>query len=373
MKNNNNSDNPLIAEPHAAPSSARQSGTQEKVRGWTESSSDWTTPPSDSATPFASPKPVVLEASDLDVRFGNKPVLQNISFKLHQGDTLGLLGLNGAGKSTLLNVLAGALAPENGLVTINEHELYRNTIAPRMEIGYAPDKPAIYPEFKVTEYLQFIARMRRIEKSRIRTCIEDVIERCALGKARNRIIGNLSSGYQQRVNIAQALIHTPRILILDEPANGLDPVQLMEMRQLVANLAPQQATIFSSHLLPEVNSICNRVILIHNGRQVLNTTLSNLSPQYSHAFEVHLQHPCQIDLQELPGVSEASSITADHWLVAGVDINAAHIATMLQSRGIEVTDIVPADNYLENLFQRLASTERDDTQHLSSNQIGSKT
>jgi len=222
------------------------------------------------------------------VSYGAKQILSEISFDIHEGDIVGLLGLNGAGKSTLLKVLSGAMAPNHGTVQIGDHELFTDTTASRMHIGYAPDKPAIYPEFSVTEFLHFIARMRRIEKHRIKACINKVIERCALGDAQKRIIGNLSTGYQQRVNIAQALIHTPKILILDEPANGLDPVQLIDLRTLITTLAEDQATVFSSHLLPEVSSVCNRVILINNGEQILNAPMESLTNKSNSSFEIRL-------------------------------------------------------------------------------------
>ena len=184
-----------------------------QAQGWTESSSDWEVPPRNNTTTSPAPATVALQARDLKFRYGAKQALSEVSFTLYQGDTLGLLGLNGAGKSTLLKVLAGALAPDTGTVHVGDNELFERTIAGRMDIGYAPDKPAVYPEFRVTEYLRFIARMRRIPRRNIKTAVDRVIERCTLGGVQKRIIGNLSTGFQQRINIAQALIHLSLIHI----------------------------------------------------------------------------------------------------------------------------------------------------------------
>lgn len=354
---NKNADNPTanevvdntstISDPHQA-------------KGWTESSSDWISPPGTIANKSHTPEPIALQANNLTVSYGKHQVLSSVSFTLFQGDTLGLLGLNGAGKSTLLKVLSGALAPDQGTVQIGDDELFENIIASRMNIGYAPDKPAIYPEFRVTEYLHFIARMRRIDRRNIKASVDQIVERCALGEVRNRIIGNLSTGYQQRINIAQALIHSPKILILDEPANGLDPVQLMEIRELVSSLTPEQATVFSSHLLPEVNSICNRVMLIDNGQQILDAPLESLADKRNSSFEVHITSDSDFNLNELPGVTHACRTATGHWLVTGESITRENIKTMLQSRGQQAIQITATDNYLESLFRQLAAPSRSE-------------
>ena len=343
-------DNPL---PSATTDVVQQQKKREShtATGWSESSSDWNAPPIESEHAPA-PTPAALIANNLCVQYGSTPTLKDVSFTLYQGDTLGLLGLNGAGKSTLLQVLSGALAPNSGTVHVGDHELYESQIETRMQIGYAPDKPPVYPEFKVSEFLGFIARVRRIPRSRCKQSINDAIERCALGEVKNRIIGNLSSGYQQRVNLAQALIHQPRILVLDEPANGLDPVQLMEMRELITTLTSEQATIFSSHLLPEVNAICNRVMLIHTGQQILDSPLKQLSHKDNNSFELHIENEAQ--LHDLPGIANACRLAEKHWIVTGRLMTEAHLKTMLESRAIKLISLRSVNNYLEGLFQRLA-------------------
>lgn len=333
--------------------------TKAQIQGWTESSSDWLVPTDNAAVTSPAPSHVALQASNLAFSYGSMQALSDVTFTLLQGDTLGLLGLNGAGKSTLLKILAGALAPDQGTVHVGDNELFESTIAGRMDIGYAPDKPAVYPEFRVTEFLRFIARMRRIPRQQINVSVDRVIERCGLGGVRKRIIGNLSTGFQQRINIAQALIHSPGVLILDEPTNGLDPVQLLEMRALVTSLAPEQATIFSSHQLSEVNSICNRVVLIHNGSQIMDASLDTLTNNENTTFEIWLEgNENTINLTELPGVSCANQITHDHWLLTGKSLTTEHLTTMLASRGMRVVNATQTENYLESLFRQLALTDQ---------------
>ncbi len=370
MKNNHESDDALAAKP-----AVRASSTPTQMPGgWTESSADWVVPPSNASVDSPRAEPAALQASGLSVSYGKNYALQDVTFTLNQGDTLGLLGLNGAGKSTLLKVLSGAVAPATGTVQIGDQELFANVIDTRMQIGYAPDTPAVFPEFRVTEFLRYIARMRRINKRQINTSVNSIVERCGLGEVGNRIIGNLSTGYQQRVNIAQALIHSPKILILDEPGNGLDPVQLMEIRQLVSNLAPQQATIFSSHLLSEVNAVCNRVLVINSGRQVFDASLTTLSDQTNRAFEITLTNDNRPDqnpptdhiFTHLPGVNHACKATdTKRWLVSGESLTAAHLKNMLQSRGLTV-HINNSDNFLESLFKQLADTTKPATTGINS-------
>lgn len=346
-------DNPLPSSTTTVEQKTRKAKTQ---TGWSESSSDWNAPPIETG-PTPAPTPAALIANNLRVYYGANPTLKDVSFTLYQGDTLGLLGLNGAGKSTLLKVLSGALAPHAGTVHIGEHELYENQIETRKQIGYAPDKPPVYPEFRVSEFLGFIARMRRIPKPRCKHAVNDAIERCALGEVKHRIIGNLSSGYQQRVNLAQALIHQPRILVLDEPANGLDPVQLMEMRELITTLTSEQATIFSSHLLPEVNAICNRVMLIHTGQQILDSPLKQLCHKDNNSFELHVEGDAQLD--DLPGISNACKLADKHWIVTGKLMTEAHLKTMLESRAIKLISLRAVNDYLEGLFQKLSPGDNE--------------
>jgi len=315
--------------------------------GWTESSADWNPPPT-AATQTERTNPIALHAESIHHQFGSHQVLSDLCITLYCGDTLGLLGLNGAGKTTLLTILAGVIAPDQGTVHVGEHELYRDSIAARMQIGYAPDTPAVYPEYRVIEFLRFIAEARRIPRAQIKASIDNVLQRCRLGEVRQRVIGNLSSGYQQRVNLAQALIHHPKVLILDEPTNGLDPQQMLQMRELVGELESDQATIFSSHQLTEIQSVCNRVLVIERGKRLLDAYLTHLSGS---SLLVKLETP--FDLNNLPGISTACELDNHQWIVTGQALNANLIKTMLESRGVTAHQIEPAHNFLESLIQRM--------------------
>ncbi len=300
----------------------------------------------------------LLQAADINVNYGKFQAINNLSLTLNAGDTLGLLGLNGAGKSTLLRVLAGTSAPGSGAVSINGHDLSKQPLAAKQNIGYAPDKPPVYPEFTVREFLTFAARLRRVAKKKLKTSIDTAIEKCALQQVTDRVIGNLSHGYQQRINLAQALVHEPRLLILDEPANGLDPAQLLEMRSLVQQIQSDQATIFSSHLLGEVQQVCNRVMVINDGQKLLDIPLLELSDNSKTTYELILQGKAnQQDLQNLPGVLRICTVDEKHWLVTtNADNSAAtvdQIGEVLIERGLRLLEVNPVRNHLEKLFSQL--------------------
>jgi ABC-2 type transport system ATP-binding protein len=302
--------------------------------------------------------PGLLRAADIHVSYGKFDAINNFDLSLHAGDTLGLLGLNGAGKSTLLRVLAGAMAPSRGRISVNGFELCNDAREARQCIGYAPDKPPVYPEFTVTEYLTLAAKLRRIAKANTSQAVAAAIDRCNLGGVENRVIGNLSHGYQQRINLAQALVHEPKLLILDEPANGLDPAQLLEMRALVKQVQTDQATIFSSHLLAEVQQVCNRVVVVNEGDKLLDMPLSELRDESRSTYELILQGKAQSqDLQDLPGVLRICSVDSQHWLVTTKAENGTatvdQIGEALLQRGLQLLEINPVRNHLEKLFSQL--------------------
>lgn len=300
----------------------------------------------------------LLEATAVRVSFGNTAALHAMDLNLNAGDTLGLLGLNGAGKSTLLKVIAGVLAPTSGTVSIAGADLRNNPVAARQALGYAPDKPPIYPEFTISEYLKFAAQLRRIPKNETTKAIDTVIEKCGLGDVRKRVIGNLSHGYQQRANLAQALIHKPKLLILDEPTNGLDPAQLMEMRDLINSIHDEQATLFSSHLLTEVQATCNRVVVVNSGRKLLDMPIDQLNSEHHTTYEVVLQEAAkQTDMQNIPGVVAACPVDPQRWLLTteanSTVTSTESIGEALLARGMRMLEVTPVRNHLERVFSQL--------------------
>jgi ABC-2 type transport system ATP-binding protein len=194
--------------------------------------------------------------------------VHDVSLTLRRGDVLGLLGLNGAGKSTTLQLLCGVLAADTGSVTVDGHDLHEEPMAARAQIGYLPDQPPLYPDMRVNSYLVLCARIRRVPRRIVTARVDAAIERCQLRNVRTQRIAELSKGYRQRVGLAQALVHEPAVILLDEPSNGLDPQQMQEMRELIRTLGKQQSVIFSTHLLAEAQAVCTRIAVMHEGRLV---------------------------------------------------------------------------------------------------------
>jgi ABC-2 type transport system ATP-binding protein len=210
----------------------------------------------------------LLQASGLCVRLGRDAGVRDISLSLERGDIVGLLGLNGAGKSTTLRLLCGVLMPDAGVVSINGYSMADMPLQARAHIGYLPDQPPLYDDMRVCEYLSLVGRIRGLKAQALVKRQAVVTDQCALGDVQRTIIGTLSKGYRQRVGLAQALIHEPAVVLLDEPANGLDPQQMESMRRLIRDIGREQAIIFSTHLLPEVTATCNRVVIMHEGMLV---------------------------------------------------------------------------------------------------------
>ncbi|ABA59097.1 ABC transporter, ATPase subunit [Nitrosococcus oceani ATCC 19707] len=220
---------------------------------------------------------ILIRAEQLYRYYSGHCAVKNVSFDVRRGEILGFLGPNGAGKTTTMQILAGSLAPSSGQVRINDFDLLDKPKQAKQGLGYLPETPPLYRELTVTEYLAFCARLNRIPRNQQAGAIASAINRCGLKKVSKRLIGNLSKGYQQRVGIAQAIIHSPSVIILDEPTVGLDPIQIREIRELIRELAQKHSVILSTHILPEVQAICDRVQIINQGELVLTDTIAGLS------------------------------------------------------------------------------------------------
>lgn len=211
---------------------------------------------------------ILLEAHQLTRVLSETSSVQDISLQLHRGDVLGLLGLNGAGKSSTLRLLCGVLVPDSGSVTINGFSMSKTPLGARAQVGYLPDQPPLYNDMRVCEYLTLTGRIRGLKGHTLNNRQNQVTEQCSLGDVSRKLIGTLSKGYRQRVGLAQALIHEPAVVILDEPSNGLDPQQMEGMRNLIEEVSRTQSVLFSTHLLSEAKAICNRIAIIHDGKLV---------------------------------------------------------------------------------------------------------
>lgn len=216
----------------------------------------------------------LLRAHDLHRQYGARAALAGVSLTLARGEVLGLLGLNGAGKSTTLQILAGVLAPHRGTVEIGGHDLANAPLAARRLLGYLPEVPPLFPEATVDEYLGFCAELHGVRRAEVPVRVAQARARCQLDGVADRLIRNLSKGYQQRVGIAQAIVHAPPLVILDEPTVGLDPAQLHEVRALIGTLRDDHAVLLSTHLLSEAESVCSRVAILHEGRLVFDAPIT---------------------------------------------------------------------------------------------------
>jgi len=303
----------------------------------------------------------IIQAQHLHKYYRDNHAVNNVSIELQQGEILGLLGPNGAGKSSCLQMLCGVLAPSEGEIIINGADLLSQPKQAKQAIGYLPDKPPLYPELNIEEYLNYAAKLRRIKKSQIRNLYQQAIQRCGLEGYNKRLIGNLSKGFQQRVGIAQAIIHQPSIIILDEPTVGLDPIQMIEIRKLILELGETHGIILSTHILPEVQALCSRVQIIHRGQSVFNKNMLEL--KQSNKIKLRLQNAPELSLiKTLPNVDTAEQITDNTFLLNGQKLLAtlANISQQCVENNWGLLELSPVENNLEQVFINL--TSGDETQ-----------
>ena len=221
----------------------------------------------------------MIVVEHLTKRYADRPVVQDVSFQVKKGEILGFLGPNGAGKSTTMKMLTGYLTPSSGKVLVGGFDMANEPLKAKALMGYMPENPPLYPEMSVKDYLAFVAKIRGVEGSKVKEAIEQALVKCWLTEVPTKLIAHLSKGFQQRVGLAQALIHSPDILILDEPTNGLDPKQIIQIRELIRGLANDHTVILSTHILPEVQNTCQRVLIINGGKVVAEGTPEMLESQ----------------------------------------------------------------------------------------------
>ena len=231
----------------------------------------------------------MIRTEDLSKRYGSKTAIQNVSFEVHAGEILGFLGPNGAGKTTTMRILSGFFPATEGKAVVAGFDVFKNPLEVKRRVGYLPENPPLYPEMTVDSYLAFVATIKGVGRHYLSSSLKTAKERCGLVSEGNKLIKHLSKGYKQRVGLAQALIHEPEVLILDEPTIGLDPRQIMEVRGLIKGLAGNHTVILSTHILPEVSMTCDRVIIINNGRIVAMDTPSNLISQMGGGQRIELE------------------------------------------------------------------------------------
>ena len=221
----------------------------------------------------------MIKVDHLAKRYADVYAVDNISFEVNKGEIVGLLGPNGAGKTTTMRILTCYMPATSGNATVAGYDVFRDSINVRKQIGYLPENVPLYPEMRVREYLSFRAKLKKVPYRERKLKINECIEKCRINEVQNQIIGTLSKGYRQRVGLADTLVHDPQILILDEPTIGLDPNQIRQVRQLIKELGERHTILLSTHILPEVEMICGRVIIVNKGKIVAMDTPSNLATQ----------------------------------------------------------------------------------------------
>lgn len=222
----------------------------------------------------------MVEVSRLTKYYGDFRAIQDVSFSVQRGEILGFLGPNGAGKTTTMRIITGFMPPTEGTVTLEGFDLFEEPHEVRRRIGYLPENPPLYNDMTVSSYLRFVGRLKGVPRRYISAALEAVLAKCSLTEVASRLVGHLSKGYRQRVGLAQALIHNPPVLILDEPTIGLDPKQIIEIRGLIRELSEDRTVILSTHILPEVSQTCDKVVIINEGRVVVEKNLQELTQQH---------------------------------------------------------------------------------------------
>lgn len=234
----------------------------------------------------------MISVKNLTKKFGNTIAVNNISFEIESGEIVGFLGVNGAGKSTTMRMLNSYLTPSAGQILINGFCTYKDSLQARKQIGYMPENTPLPQELRVIEYLKFRSELKRIPRKNLKKEIQSAIDLCILKDVSNRVIGTLSKGYQQRLALADALLNTPPILILDEPTVGLDPNQIKHIRDVIRNAGLSRTVLLSTHIMQEVESICNKVIIIHQGKILITETLQSLKQKLGQSSTVNILAKC---------------------------------------------------------------------------------
>lgn len=303
----------------------------------------------------------LLSAKSLTRLYGTQFAVNTVSFDLFKGEVLGFLGPNGAGKSTTMKMLSGNLAPSQGEIIINGYDLLTEPKQAKAHIGYLPEQPPLYKELTVKEFLLFCAQINNITSSHVKPAVDTAIERCGLSAVTQRLIGNLSKGFQQRVGIAQAIIHTPAVVILDEPTSGLDPIQIREIRQLIRDIATEHSVILSTHILPEVEMLCDRVQIINQGQLILSDTMAGFSQkmQTSHLL-LGLSSPPPITvLQSIMGVLTVEPLSENLFKVHyNPESNPTHtIVSEAAKQNWKLIQLTPQQHSLEDVFMKIICDE----------------
>ncbi|OOG17952.1 multidrug ABC transporter ATP-binding protein [Sphingobacterium sp. CZ-UAM] len=301
----------------------------------------------------------ILKVSNLSHRYSMNWAIRDINIEINETGIVGLLGSNGAGKSTTMNIICGALTQSEGTVSINEIDLRRDPLRAKQEIGFLPQILPLYTDLTVDEYLRYAAELRLLDKKKIGAAVEEVKEKCQISHFSNRLIKNLSGGYKQRVGIAQSIIHKPSLVVMDEPTNGLDPNQLIEVRKLIREIAQDRTVLLSSHVMSEIHALCRDIIMIEGGRVIFSDSIdafnNYLQPQ---SLLMHLENPpVSNSLQIIDGVTKVDFLSEKQvriYFEQGEDI-AERLISASVAHGWRLREINLEKGVMEDVFKQLST------------------
>lgn len=307
----------------------------------------------------------MIRVEHLTKRYGERVAVDDASFSVERGEIVGFLGPNGAGKSTTMRIITGFLMPTRGDVWVGDHHMATESLQGRRRIGYLPETAPLYTDMTTRAYLRYVARLRGVERRAVRGRVDAVVEQCALEEYYDVLLAKLSKGFRQRVGLAQSIIHDPEVLILDEPTIGIDPIQVAQTRRLIRELGENRTILLSSHVLPEVSMVCERVIIIHQGRIVAQDSIEQLASLASGAERLRLRVDGPADavgaaLDAVPGVAGVTFREPDHLVefAAGERPHSA-ITAAIVARGWTLTGMETVTMSLEDIFLQLTADDDD--------------
>jgi ABC-2 type transport system ATP-binding protein len=306
----------------------------------------------------------MIEVENLTKRYGRHTAVDGISFRVHKGEILGFLGPNGAGKTTTMRILTCYLPPTDGTARVAGYDVFEQPLEVKRRVGYTPETPPLYPDMDVASFLDFCAKIKGVPAKERKTRIADVMEKIRIADVRGTLIGKLSKGYRQRVGLAQAILHNPPVLILDEPTAGLDPKQILETRELIKGLGGDHTIVLSTHILPEVSMTCGRVVIINKGRVVAEDTPENLTHRLQGAATVRLEvkgedEGLEATLSTVVGVKVVRHPRPGVYEVdaeGGRDVR-ADLARAVIARGLDLLSLQQSGMSLEEIFLHLTTTD----------------
>lgn len=305
----------------------------------------------------------IVRVEHLSHRYSVDWAIRDINFEVKSKGVFGLLGSNGAGKSTTMNIICGVLNQTEGDVYINGISLRENPVEAKKAIGFLPQRPPLYPNMTVEEYLTYTANLRLMEKEEIPAAVEHAMERCAITHFRSRLLSNLSGGYQQRVGIAQAIVHNPKFVVLDEPTNGLDPNQIVEIRNLIKELSSDHAIMLSTHILPEVQATCDEIRMIEHGHVVFAGSIDDFDNYVAPtSYTATLHNAPSLDvLKQLPGITGVENLGDNHYRFLFAEDNGIteKMIALSVERGWQLDEIQMERLSLDEIFARLSGKKKE--------------